>query len=229
MKVKIICIFIMTLLIATALPAFGAIKTIGNDNSLPIQNGPVDQKQTTHCGTGTQLRPPFMSAQSFKPTKENLTAVQIWLFKNHEPVPGIEITVSIREALNGTDLTVKTINADDVGIEGTGTWVFFNFEDITVIPEETYYIVCRGSYGSSLNNYCWLFDVDDKYTRGEAWFSNHNGAIWITLWENYEYSPKWREPDYCFKTYFQQSKNKSILNPFLNWLHTHPNLFPILR
>ena len=163
MKRKIMAILVMTLLIATALPAIGmTIKKIGNDNSPPLQNGPVDQQQTTHCGVGMQMRPPYLGAQSFKPSMENLTNVQLWFFKAGTPPDDIEITVSIRDALNGTDLTAKTINADDVGITGSGTWVYFNFDDIIVIPEETYYIVCIGSDGSDQNCYCWLFDIDDK-------------------------------------------------------------------
>ena len=173
------------------------------------------------------MRPPNLGAQSFKPSKENLTNVQLWLFKAGTPPDDVEITVSIRDALNGTDLTAKTINADDVGIPGSGKWVHFNFDDITVIPEETYYIVCIGSDGSDQNCYCWLFDFDDKYTRGEAWYSFNNGVSWDTV---SEINPQYPDADYCFKTFFKQSKNKAIQSsPFLNFLQTYPNLFRIME
>ena len=184
MKGKIIAILVMMLLIATALPAIGVtIKSIGNENSPSLPNGAVDQEQTTHCSVGMQMRPPHIGAQSFKPTKEPLFNVQLWLFKAGTPPDSVEITVSIRDDLDGEDLTTKTINTDEVEIKDSGTWAWFNFDDITVIPEETYYIVCRGSAGSDQNCYCWLFDINDKYTRGEAWISPNNDVSWITLWQ----------------------------------------------
>jgi len=227
MKAKIIAIIIMTLLIATALSAIGVtIKTIGNENSTPLSNGSVDQEQTTSDGWGEGLHPPFVIAQSFKPAMENLTAVQLWFFKHLNPPAGVEITVSIRDSLNGSDLTAKTINADNVGIKKSGTWVFFNFEDITVIPEETYYIVCSGSKGDANGCYCWYFDLNDKYSRGEAWYSNDSGVSWITLEE--AYYPELPEPDFCFKTYFKQSRDKSINTSFLQFLENHPNLLRLI-
>jgi hypothetical protein len=228
MKAKIIAILVMMLLIATALPAIGVTIKKGNENSLPLSNGSVDQKQTTSDGWGEGLHPPYVSAQSFKPAMENLTAVQLWFFKHANPPAGVRITVSIRDSLNGSDLTAKTINADDVGIQGhPGTWVFFNFEDITVIPEETYYIVCSGSKGDANGCYCWLFDLNDKYTRGEAWYSNDSGASWITLEE--AYFPELPEPDFCFKTYFKQTRDKSTNKSFPWFLEKHPNLFLLIE
>jgi hypothetical protein len=229
-KAKIICILVMTLLITTALPVIGVtIKTIENENPLPLRNGYIDQEQTTYCGYGMILSPPNLNAQSFKPTIETLTHIELWLYKNGNPTSGIEITACIREEINGTDLASKTINADDVGI-GQGTWVSFNFDDITVIPEETYYIICYANGGTpGWNCYSWLFDIGDKYPRGEAWHSNDSGATWVTLWEWFEYSPEWEEPDLCFKTYWKQSKEKTINKPFLIFLENHPYLFPLLQ
>jgi hypothetical protein len=226
MKPKIICILLTGLLIATTLPAIGVtIKTIGNDNSPPVPNGAVDQEQTSHGGSGMNLRPGIHLAQSFKPSKENLTNVQLWLFKYGDPPAGVEITVYIRTALDGDELTAKTINADDVGIAGSGTWVPFNFDDIIVTPEGTYYIVCIASDGAVENCYCWLFDIGDKYTRGEAWISLNSGGYWETLSE----SAGIEDPDFCFKTYFKESRDKSINKSILNLLKNYPNLFKIME
>ena len=204
---KLVGILVMMLLITTALPAVGITNIkIVDENPLPLQNGAIDQEQTTHCGTGMQLRPPLTMAQSFKPSIENLTSVRLCLFKGGTPPDGVEITVSIRDALNGTDLTSKTINTDEVEIKKSATWVNFDFDDIKVTPEETYYIVCIGSDGSDQNCYCWLFDIGDKYPRGEGWWYNETSATWITLWELFEFDPQWEEPDLCFKTYFRDSE-----------------------
>ena len=226
MKAKLIAILVMTLLIATALPAVSVtIKKIENDDPPALQNGAVDQEQTTHGGYGFVLEPEIWFAQGFKPTQEPLTNVQLYLFKYGDPPAGIEITVSIRDEINGSDLTTKTINADDVGITGSPTWVFFNFEDITLIPEETYYIVCRGSDGSDQNAYCWLFDVDDPYPRGEAWISEAD-VNWNPL---EEVLPQYNGPDFCFKTYFKETSSIAINTPILNFLENHPNMVPLLQ
>ena len=203
---KLVGFLVMTLLIATALPVLGItnIKIIDVTPS-PLQNGSVDQELTTTCGYGMILSPPFINAQSFKPSKDSLTSVELWFFKSGNPPNGVEITVGIRDDLDGSDLTAKTINADDVGIAGN-TWVKFDFDDIAVIPEETYYIVCYADGGGTGGNcYCWLFDLGDKYPRGEGWWYNETSATWITLWELFDFDPQWEEPDLCFKTYFKDS------------------------
>ena len=235
MKAKIICIIVMTLLITTALPTIGVtINKIGNENPPPLQNGAVDQEQTIDCNYGMVISPPELNAQSFKPTRENLTLVQLKLFKHGTPPANVEITVTIRNDLNGTDLTSKTINADKAGIKASGTWVYFDFNDITVIPEETYYIVCYANDGELEGNcYCWLFGLNDTYTRGEAWYYNNTAGKWMTLWEATGFDPEWIEPDLCFKTYFKNSKEKTIDRPFLNFLQSffedHPNMFPLIQ
>ena len=231
MKAKIIAIFVMTLLITTAISAIGVtIEKIEKIEPSESKNGGVDQEQTEHCGYGMIISPPYMTSQSFKPSVEELKGVQLYLFKYSNPPAGVEITVSIRDALDGVDLTSKTINADDENIKASGTWVFFNFDDITVIPEETYYINCYANGGGATSNcYCWLFDNDSAYTRGEAWWSDDNGVTWITLFEWSGFDPEWEESDYCFKTYYQVSRTKEIQTLFLKILQRFPNAFPILR
>ncbi|KYK21128.1 hypothetical protein AYK21_05195 [Thermoplasmatales archaeon SG8-52-2] len=204
---KIIGILVMTLLIISSVNVLGmANKKIFEKTPLPLQNGSVDQELTTSCGYGMILSPPFINAQGFKPTKESLTSVELWFFKSGNPPTGVEITVGIRVDLYGSDLTAKTINADDVGIGGA-TWVKFNFDDITIIPEETYYIVCYADGGGTEGNcYCWLFDIGDKYPRGKGWWYNETSATWITIWELFNFDPEWEDPDLCFKTFFRDSE-----------------------
>jgi hypothetical protein len=232
MKTKIICIFVMALLITVTLPAMGVnIRNVGNENPPALPNNGVDQEQTNDSNWGQALCRPYWLAQSFKPSKENLTSVQLFLFKYGDPPAGTEITVSIKNALNGTDLTAKTVNADK--IKKAGTWVLFDFENIIVIPEKTYYIVCYSNQGTLQDTYCWIFGLINPYTRGESWYSNSNGNSWITLWEAFGFDPEREEPDFCFKTYHKTSRDKTINRPFFNIMHRfleiHPNMFPILR
>jgi len=128
------------------------------------------------------------------------------MFKSDSPPSGVKITVSIRDSLNGNDLTVATVNADP--ISASGTWVLFDFKDISVTPENTYYIVCRSSGGSGSNIYCWFFNRYNSYDRGIAWMSINNGSTWDDL-ENYD--PNYPQIDFCFKTFNSKSKTKPFI------------------
>jgi len=155
----------------------------------------VDQKQTVHDRQGITLIPPETNAQSFTPTKEKLTAVSLYLFKHDTPPDPVHITVSIRDNLTGLDLATKTIDTSVVTIQNKATWVLFDFDDITITPESTYFIVCSGDGGDATNAYCWLFSYNDTYTRGEAWNKATTGSSWVQ-WSGLE--------DFCFKTYFRK-------------------------
>ena len=231
MRKKIIGIFICTLLIATAIPAIGIkidTKIERSDTSENIGIMSVsdyepnfapfwwlkgsDQKLTSNCRYGDEIFPPLMAAQEFKPTKDKLTAVALSFFK-HKPQSGVEITVSIRDDLNGNDLATKTIDADDANIKSSETWVLFDFPDITITPESTYYIVCSANGGMANESYLWMFDINNAYDRGIAWFSGDSGQTWFDE-ENF---PDFPQMDYCFITYFQKPpKVKDIdINLFL--------------
>jgi len=238
MNRKILGILVMTLLIGTAMTTIAV-----NENNYNFSESksfkPVDvpdswlegadQYQTDDYAYGLTISQKYHVAQEFKPTKEDLTAVALSFFNIDEP-SNIDITVIIRDSLDGVDLTTKTINADDKNIKKSATWVMFDFDDITIIPEETYYIVCYASGGGATNNcYCWLFDVGNKYDRGIAWASDDSGEIWTDL-EDPGWDPEFVELDLCFITYFQEPpKNKAINTPFLQFLENHPRLFPLLR
>ena len=235
MNRKILGILVMTLLIGTAMTTIAV-----NENNYNFSESrsfkPVDvpdswlegadQYQTDDYRYGMVIAPDFHVAQEFKPTKEDLTAVALYFF-NLEAPSDVDITVIIRDSLDGVDLTTITINADDKNMKPDG-WVMFDFDDITIIPEETYYIVCYASDGVINFCYCWLFDVNNKYDRGIAWSSEFGGP-WIDL-EDPGWDPEFVELDLCFITYFQEPpKNKAINSPFLNFLEQHPHLFPLLR
>jgi len=76
----------------------------------------ADQYQTDRCKNGMALSPIYHIAQEFKPTKENLTAVLLYFFNINAP-SNVDITVSIRESLDGQDLTTMIRNIDDEKIK----------------------------------------------------------------------------------------------------------------
>jgi hypothetical protein len=237
MKGKLIGILVMALLIAPTVTVIGMElkmeKRERHDDeikydSISCKHGPqflppwwligVDQKQLIG-EWGLWVIPQKSYAQEFKPTKDKLTAVALEFFKGGNPPDGVEISVTIRTSLDGEDLTEKTINADIIKKLPERTWVMFDFEDITVTPENTYYIICNGNGGDIRNASYWIGSDETLYTRGNAWESRDSGETWI----------EFQSVDFCFITYWQKPLNSAINNPILNWLLSHPHMFPILQ
>jgi hypothetical protein len=234
----------MTLLITTVLPAIGieidnkVVRENPNDNE-PVKSDSnfefksppppkwligADQRQTSDCGYGYGFYDPVFYAQKFKPAKDKLTAVALEFFEITAP-PGIEITVSIRDDLKGNDLTTITVNADEVDITPSGTWVLFDFSDISVTPENTYCIILKTT-GAGLydDSYYWYFDDYNPYDRGDVWVSVNYGSTWKKMDD-----PSFYDIDFCFITYFKKPLNFEINKPILDFLQNYPNLFSLLQ
>ena len=75
-------------------------------------NGEVlDQSQTLTSYWAWYLSPYQWVAQGFKPTLVNLTRVELYLIRDNDPPVDTIITVSIRDSLDGNDLTSTEIVA----------------------------------------------------------------------------------------------------------------------
>ncbi len=157
----------------------------------------VDQRNNGNCGCGTNIQIGTFSltdgnviAQSFIPSHAILSKVSLKLSESID-APNTKITLSIKASLDGPDLG----SIEEPAQEGT---VFFDFEDIEVIPGNTYYIICSLSNTTSLDNgFGWLYTKDDLYRKGTAWIST-NSQNWLNsegddmFFETYwrDYSPE---------------------------------------
>jgi len=150
----------------------------------------VDQQQT-HSGGGGILCGNWIWAQSFKPRLITLTKVEISLSKVGSPPH--DIVISIKESLDGDVLTSTSLSPSEIPEQSS--WKDFDFEDIYVTPNQTYFILFSTEGGDNRNNY-YLIDGSvtglNFYKEGEAWvwFS------WEKVWKIWE-----PEFDFCFKTY----------------------------
>jgi hypothetical protein len=127
-------------------------------------------------------------AQGFKPTLDTLTRAAIYI--DRWGTPPNDFIVSIRDSLTGPDLTSVGIPADAIP-ENNPDWVIADFQDIQVIPGQSYYLVCRtiaGSYPGEL--YAWGQTPDTFYPNGSAYHSMDSGASWYT-----------NDDDFLFQTY----------------------------
>jgi len=137
---------------------------------------------------GVSPFPPNLLAQSFKPSENILTRVELLTTKTG--TPSGDLVVSIRSSLNGTNLSSVSVPAE--GIPTDKQWVEFNFADIMVNIGQTYYIIW--SPPSTGTDYVWWgYDnlLFDSYPKGEAWFCQN--GVWVT--------EGFIAKDWCFKTY----------------------------
>ena len=145
-------------------------------------------------------------AQSFKPTLNRLTRIE--LFAQKDGTPSGYLRISIRSSLEGDNLEYKILDVKD--ITKTGGWYEIDFDDdILVVPEQTYYIVWWPYYvdGDDENMAFWGCNwYDNLYTRGEMWNEYPAGNWYI---EN----PEW---DCCFKTYGINTENYPPEPPTIN-------------
>ncbi|MBN2602642.1 MAG: hypothetical protein JXA91_00735 [Candidatus Thermoplasmatota archaeon] len=160
----------------------------------------ADQSQLEHT-SGMIVCERFVWAQSFVPSKDILRKVKLKLTRCGQ----IEsyLTVSIRKNKDGNDLTVVSVNYEDVPTN-IFSWISFNFPDILVNPNETYFIVLSTDSGDNSENfYTWACSNNpDSYPGGEVWIQWSSEGHW--QWQI------WDPPiDSCFITY----SNKTQLDP----------------
>jgi len=108
-----------------------------------------------------------MVAQAFRPKLPTLSRIELGLGRTYENAPGT-YTVSIRDCLNGQDLTSKTMLTKELPLN-TGDWISINFNDIQVTPNKRYFIVVTFD---TANNTALVW-----YTAN--WNPYHRGAPWI--------------------------------------------------
>jgi len=134
-------------------------------------------------------------AQSFKPSLPVLTKVNLLLYKCDIDCV---LILSIRKDLNGNDLVVMSKGSNEIpDIENT-KWIAFDFPDINVLVDETYYIYlkcycgCLDSQEDNIRCYSWVNGIDTDYLNGESWviYSSISNDMM-----NYPFI------DFCFETY----------------------------
>ena len=206
MRRKIMVLGIICLFIGAGVVPSLADKTEKSNIQVDCVNDDVDQSQTEH-DSGAVVCSWYIWAQSFVPTKETLTGVELLL--GRIGFIRSDIKVTIRNDLNGEDLATTTMPYNSVPLIwrlfiGFPDWIYFDFPDISVLPGEIYYITLYtdGGFGQKLSLICsyrWSASSNpDSYLNGEGWFSNVMGDT-PTPWRI------WDQPfDFCFKTLYTE-------------------------
>jgi PKD repeat protein len=143
-------------------------------------------------------------AQSFKPTKNLLTNVEVYIMRYIEPSKNINL--HIRSDLSGANMASSSKTPSQIPEEYN--WINFDFTDITVTPESTYYIVLETSYdaGPGPKGYLWRFQTaGSPYTGGSLWKKSGTGS-----WTNFNSG----QSDATFKTYGETVNSNSPVADF---------------
>ena len=152
----------------------------------------LDQEQTISDGKD-YIYSDHWKAQSFKPTTKMLTRVQLYISRLGDITSDFE--VDIKDSLSGQSLTSCSVPASEIPLANT-EWVDFDFLDIQVTVDTTYYIVCKTNTGDQSNSYNWYEASGNPYENGIKYYSDDNGVNWQ---QNPDY-------DFCFKTYGQKAE-----------------------
>jgi hypothetical protein len=194
--VGIIVLFISMSLVPTTigkkLPTDGLLSTVIGKlimNNLSY-NDTLDQNNSNWTGNAAG-NPLSAMAQSFKPTFNMLTRVKLIVY--NDGTPQGNFTLSIRGKLNDTDLTSITIPVANIpqNFFPQVIWTEFDFPDIFVIPDQTYYIVCSHDPQEVDHNTFWCETYPpDHYSRGESWLQGIDN--WYLRGQGF---------DFCFQTY----------------------------
>lgn len=218
MRKKIVGILVVTLLIATAIPALGIaeinenkkinnneneiqeisfydIQIDGENNITPLTLDQLDQSQTQ--ADNNLIINSFGCAQSFKPSLSTLTKFSLYLSSTFD-INGHwsfgTYHVSIRKAsLTSSDILYGTVQSSDLP-KGTAFWLnFYTSSPVTVTPGDTYYIVIYGTNPTiwAAAELYWWYGSWTSYANGEAYYED--GLGWWLLFMG--------SADFCFKTY----------------------------
>ena len=180
-KISVILILLLVLMLSFN-PASSKNTNLSDDQ--------IDQEQTEATGKD-YIYSDHWKAQSFKPTTRTLTKIQLYINRLGDITSDFEI--SIKESISGPSLTSLSVPYTEIPLTNP-EWIEFNFNDINITVDQTYYIICKTNTGDQSNSYNWYESSDDPYERGIKYFSDESG-------ENWQQTP---ENDFCFKTYGQK-------------------------
>ena len=147
----------------------------------------IDQEQTIG-GEEISIYKNNWAAQSFTPTCNIITKIQLILKQNGNFAGNL--TITLRSLLIGSDIITVLIPPENISSEPN--WINIEFTDnVSVVPENLYYIICHLDEGDEDNNIVWYQGTNTTYDRGIAYYSEDNGSSWI---QNID-------KDFCFKTF----------------------------
>ena len=141
-------------------------------------------------------------AQSYTPSKEIQTRIQLLLSRNSTQLTIYPLVVCIREYLTGENIGMLSIEPEKVPEFPDFLWIEFDFEDMLMTIPHSYFIVCYTTNETD-NCYLWAGNGSNLYANGQVYFSYDDGATW-------DDGPPWDTADMCFKTYGRDNNRPDL-------------------
>jgi len=153
-------------------------------------------------------------AQEFIPSLSPLTKVEVKINKPRKT--NSNLVLSLRDSLNGNDITKKSINAVDIPFYTN--WLEFDITDVDVTVGKSYFLILSSTVSSD-DSYRWKYDYNsesDIYPYGKLYRYFQNSDVWEEVESSDDYI------DACFRTYSYISHTDLVCNGFLNWTNIQP-------
>jgi len=159
-------------------------------------------------------------AQSFKPSLDTLTKIELWFDKPIAPSYGIKVSI-MKDDLENTP--ILEIDVERLNINDYPSWTTIDFNTISVIPEDTYYIICETDEPALIGAYQWFIGFQngieiDNYDRGQGYFYN-DGSWDASIYEDI---------DFCFRTYAEIGDEDLPPVPIFDWSPINPRINQII-
>ena len=193
MRKKIIGFLIMTIFLVSL---YASATNVSQSEEI------LDQSQNM-INVKKVLSPSNQLAQSFVPSLNKLTKIDLYLIKYGNP-SYTDIIFSIKDSQSEANVAVIEKSIEEIS---TG-WLELDFEDLDVTPKKFYYIVCKavGEWNFDFENALyWAGSSGNPYLPGTSFY------IYNSVWdEEYTFDPI----DFCFKTY--GFNNNPPIKPIIN-------------
>jgi hypothetical protein len=179
MKTKIIGISVMTLMIMSII-------------LMPIVSADYIDQSQLNFNSASSIKEKFWAVQSFQPSHPILTKVAVYVRRIYENTT-TDLQLLIRSSLSGSNLRNVSQPASNISLYFSEGWVTFDFSDLNVAINQTYYIILMTNGSTYDNCYDWGGSQEDLYLRGQTYLSSDFGITW----KDFSMYIK----DFCFKTY----------------------------
>ena len=136
-------------------------------------------------------------AQSFIPTLENLTRIQLNLSKSGDISSDIIVIIKKINFISPEIINVTIPGSKIVG----KAWYQVNFTKTILDISQRYFIICKTLAGDENNCYNWHASDFDNYANGNKYTSSDNGENWFE--DN--------STDFCFKTFGKELERETKL------------------
>jgi len=144
----------------------------------------LDQKQE-NFQSYNKIYSYYKSAQSFKPSYDILTKIELFVSKSGNPTD--DLSLSVRSSLMGPDLATYNVSVNC--ISGSMDWIEFDINDFELNSGNTYYLILKTKSSSWNHYYRWGKSYSDCYSLG--WLYKYYGYSWQS----------YITQDFCFRTY----------------------------